>query len=253
MGTLSVFLPTQVCSHLPDPLSDFIILRCVTRTTAASQSNFPHWSLKLHSLLLHVQFLYLQVHAQGLVCMHKIHYDHFYNLGSGRELCTHSKALSPRKTAKKHLILVIRGRFCEEPVESVPHPAWFAAGVSPWQLRPVMWEVSREWEQIPAGLHQPNSYLAKGCYSNPEPRKIQKLLQWLLKCLPAALRQDKENPSLWCGTVAHCHTFYISCIQALDFPNLLRNWWVTFPSTERCSSSFACNAKIELINLNTTQ
>lgn len=25
--------------------------------------------------------------------MHKIYYDHFYNLGSGRELGTHSKAM----------------------------------------------------------------------------------------------------------------------------------------------------------------
>lgn len=54
--------------------------------------------------------------------MHKIYYDHFYNLGSGRELCTHSKALSPWKTAQKHLIPVIRGRFCEEPVERGPSP-----------------------------------------------------------------------------------------------------------------------------------
>lgn len=54
--------------------------------------------------------------------MHKIYCDHFYNLGSGRELCAHSEALSPWKTAKKHLILVIRGRFCEEPVDRGPSP-----------------------------------------------------------------------------------------------------------------------------------
>ena len=54
--------------------------------------------------------------------MHKIYYDHFSNLGLGGELCIHSKALSPWKTAKKHLMLVMRGRFCEEPAQRGPSP-----------------------------------------------------------------------------------------------------------------------------------
>lgn len=103
--------------------------------------------------------------------------------------------------------------------KGVPHPAWFTAGGSPWQLRPVMWEVRQEWEQIPVGLHQPNSYLAKGCYSNSEPPEIQKLLQWLLKCLPPALRQDKENPTLWYRMVAHCHTSH-QLYTSTSFPDL---------------------------------